>query len=535
MGRCIENIGRLAVSMSLVACASPDRENPLDPARATRIEMSNPVFEDGSILIQWRYISDGDGLKEFEVRKVVTEGDIFPALGAQTETIFSGSMSREVPAFTETIEVGRAPASLSASADWQTGTYRDTSVIVGARVLYQVVALDGAGARLSSATAAIEIEGTRFKLPVADHRLLNIQLTWENTPATAVGFEVRRTPDGGTAVTVFSTDDSTVRRFDDNDLSGNTVYKYELITHLTGGSSITSSSVEAGVFIYAGTRGTEEVSAGSRLGLAGNKAVLMEPGSLTLWNAIKVIRDRPVAESNPPLSLPEFDPSTGSVTGSHFAMTGLQFVVAGLTATTGEVAFSAFGYLQSVLTRRDAGTARWPARGATRTGLTALFPAYWLGENGWLLFAGSAIRRLGDDYAEIEQIEITTGEPIDIEFNAGAFWIAYPNRLLKANGFRLEDIVAWDEVALPEAMTITAISRFDTDRIVVLDGVNARIYLLDGDGSVVLSWAAEGDRLEQGDIGLGDISQEPGQAVLVSDGLGIVHTYNSEVIPLSIN
>ena len=159
----------LIISLStllLAACTSPSRENPVDPFVAPLIEMSEPVLDNGTILVQWRYLSEGDGFIAFDVRKVATLGDIFPSVQRQyalLETPQSGGLEVDQGIIVTTTGprlVGRVDRSeLDVSSGWHTASLRDTEVAVGVRILYQVGAVDASGDFLSADIAAIRVEG----------------------------------------------------------------------------------------------------------------------------------------------------------------------------------------------------------------------------------------------------------------------------------------------------------------------------------------------------------------------------------------
>ena len=60
-------------------------------------------------------------------------------------------------------------------------------------------------------------------------------------------------------------------------------------------------------------------------------------------------------------------------------------------------------------------------------------------------------------------------------------------------------MTAWETVSVPEGITVQAIEPF-RDKVVILDGLAGTMYLMEPDGSVLLSWAAPGDGHETGDI-----------------------------------
>ena len=55
----------------VTACAESARENIVDPVVAPTIEMSAPVLDGGTIVIEWRYLAQGDAAAEFLVFRIV--------------------------------------------------------------------------------------------------------------------------------------------------------------------------------------------------------------------------------------------------------------------------------------------------------------------------------------------------------------------------------------------------------------------------------------------------------------------------------
>lgn len=224
----------------LTSCAESVRENIVDPVVAPTIEMSAPVLDGGSVLVEWRYLAEGSSLSEFRVTRTV---------GEVTE------------------EIGRVAASAATGSEWQTVSLRDSSLVAGVRVTYQVTAVLSNGASSSTASNSILIEGAKLELLGYDSNNFGIRLAWSGVASGAIGSEIRRTAADGSAETVFATDDVTVSAFDDRSIEGNTAYTYELITLLDGGGALGSATVEAVRYYHFRTNTVGNTLGASRRGL----------------------------------------------------------------------------------------------------------------------------------------------------------------------------------------------------------------------------------------------------------------------------
>ena len=117
------------VTILLIAgCAGTERENIVDPVNTPTIEMSALVVDDdGSILIEWRYLDDGSAIVAFRVTR---------ALGPE----HSDPRQR-----LQSIELGRVSVAAATDGGWQTASLRDTSLVAGVEVTYQVTGILGTG------------------------------------------------------------------------------------------------------------------------------------------------------------------------------------------------------------------------------------------------------------------------------------------------------------------------------------------------------------------------------------------------------
>ena len=55
-------------------------------------------------------------------------------------------------------------------------------------------------------------------------------------------------------------------------------------------------------------------------------------------------------------------------------------------------------------------------------------------------------------------------------------------------------------MSIQNLSTITAISRYGTDKLLILDGSSKKIHIINDVGEVLLTLDAQGEGLEQGDI-----------------------------------
>lgn len=476
---------RAALVIVVCACADPPRDNVFDPVNTPTIEMSAPVQDGTTVLIEWRYILEGQPV-DFEV-------------------VRSSSTSNAIEDWPATV-VGRVSA--SPTPDWATATVRDTSITYGATFLYQVRALASEGGILTTATKEFFAQGTLLD-SVADPDRLVIELSWSNVPEDVVGFELSRATTSSGPEVIFSSQDASDRRFTDMDFEGNTVYSYELRTVLPNQVSFTSTTVQPGMFMSLPPE-VVDVRAGERLLLADTWPVILSSSTAL------VVRTG-VGRYNA-IDLSDLDLATASVEDTSIDSPGGVMVCA-FSRETDEVVMVSVSTVApevgaplppSVVEASE----RWPSSGGTRTGVAKMGhePAV----AGYLLFSGTELRRLALDFALEEETTIQTGEPIDIDYQNRSIWLAYPDRLLKSTPLVTLSDLTWEEIPLPEGTVITSIHTFwPNERMLMLDGVNAKIHLLEASG-IVLSWDAIGTNLEQGEITERVVSG----VVVQSDGRG---------------
>ena len=105
---------RAALVIVVCACADSARENVFDPVNTPSLEMLEPVLDGGSVLIEWRYLSETASVTEFRVARIVLE---------------------------DTTVIANLPVT-AASPDWQSVSFRDSTVAYGQNLTYRVAALN---------------------------------------------------------------------------------------------------------------------------------------------------------------------------------------------------------------------------------------------------------------------------------------------------------------------------------------------------------------------------------------------------------
>lgn len=173
---------------------------PPRPGQRSYLRDVDTYIDARTILLQWRYFVEGDALAAFDITRS-SEG-VSTTIGTIAVTPSSG---------------------------WQNASFRDSVFIAGVEVQYQVLARDPSGVVTAVASGRIRVEGTVISA-VKDPENLRIRLTWADEPPGTTGYEVLRSGE-----VIFSTDDPTIRTFDDESMEGNTVYNYQVRTYLPEG------------------------------------------------------------------------------------------------------------------------------------------------------------------------------------------------------------------------------------------------------------------------------------------------------------
>lgn len=479
------------VLIVFAACADPEIRTFVDPVSTPTIEMSAPAHIDGAVLLHWRYLAAGSDLAQFRITRAT-----------QTHTSVLGTIAAK------------------ALPDWQEVSFTDSIFIAGAEVTYGVQALDLNGGVIGSESDRIRVHGTVLEASPDNDKLVNV-LMWKDVPPEAVGFEVWRTDTDGDRVSLLSTTNTVDRSFEDRPPMGNTEYQYAVNTRFGNGRQTSSDFVPCVLFAHSRTATAPSLPPTEKFVLYrdpnGSPRALAVGDHFILHNPPGPIVERLQ------LTLPQADARPLAVGGLFTNDTSLLNGVVGRNLSNTEVFISVYpspaeGQTQFVL--EPIATHRWPT---TKTGGAG---ATWAGgSSGRFVFYDGDLVRVLDETFQIEaEIEIEYGEPIDIDYQARSLWLAYPDRLLKSNDDPLRNgFERWSEVPIPPSITITAFSRYFEDKLLVLDGITAKIHVMDLDGRVLLTTDGLGSALERGDI-MFRIRSEGVPEVYLIDGQG--HMYH---------
>jgi hypothetical protein len=485
----------------LLSCSEAVRENIVDPVVAPSIEMSVPVLDDGTILLEWRYLSEDSDLTEFVVRRIVN-GDA--------------------------TEVGRFAAGLA--SEWRTLTTRDSTLVAGVDVTYRVTGILTGGSETSSDSKVFRMEGTELTIAV-DPRQQLIQLSWMDVPDGATGFSVVRRS-GEDSTIIYTSEDLSQTSFVDMPPLGNTHYTYEVVTHL-GEVSIVSNTQQGGLYLSIGSiklNGTTSlVLGGSTRG--GDSAIF------TLYfdsQELKAVYtgSKPIPEFYHDLTdniselvnVTKPDIEIGSISASHASQQDyfqgdevVQYTgwlsSGGSTATFSAYDFSLLGVDRSV---------SFAVSNATRTGISPF-------NRNSIAFAGTKLYTLNGNFDVIEELELPDGEePLDIHYASGSIWLAYADRVVKSVPTEsiLEDL-GWQTAYSAPSGGLVAIESYE-GRLVILDAISSSVLITDEDGMPLVSWPAIGSNLDEGGLAV-TLRDSPGDIyIFQADGVGGVHVFEAE-------
>ena len=222
------------------------------------------------------------------------------------------------------------------------------------------------------------------------------------------------------------------------------------------------------------------------------------------------------------ISLSDYDPASLSASAVLFRDPQHRFCFGGMNRT-GDTAFLAVFPGWSVGVPPNV-VLTWPSSGGSRTTVTYVrTDDAGLVRSGRIIFCdGAVIRILDEDLAVIEEATIDSGEPIDIGYMDGSIWLAYPDHLLKSNRIAGSDVItSWETVPIPAvtALGLTLFRGFFDDKLVVLDGVNESIYILNPAGEIMVTLEVGGRDLERGDVMQWTLANGVNHILLV-DGIG---------------
>lgn len=470
----------------VIGCGSPDHSNPLDPTNQPVIEMEDPVLEDGGVVIRWRYFLSGSSTAEFRVRR--TADDV-------------------------TVTIGRVSVAPGSVSTWKSGSLTDSTVVAGTRVSYSVEAVDKDRTVTAAASRQFELAGVALTV-LRHHEDLVLDLTWSRPPPGTIGFRVLRSIDGGDEETLIETSETSMSSYRDSISIGNVPHTYVLESLLSSDVVVRSSRETAMLFEFEpstwqagdGGRGFDryELINGWGFGLGTSSA------SMSLWPCIQdelncTAREYDVPiDDYLPLSL-NFAPAyPGSGAFAHVAVgSSLDGSRAFLVAQPeGGAILDANGGLIDFVTYPAVDRVDWPSEAPGRLLVT------WAGDFGQSNTSAILVREGGEILIFDEQLErrgqfaMPGGDPVDMDYADGAIWLAYQDHLIRSRVDPLSDPVPgpWERVDLPAGTSVTAITRFRNNKLVVLDGTNSKLLVFDESDRLRLTLDAPGQRLDSGDV-----------------------------------
>ena len=456
--------------LALVACSSPSRDNALDPLLSPAIELSAPIVDDGTILLRWRYYSEGSGLEQFEISR--TTADDSTVIGTLNVT---------------------------APIGWQSATFRDSLLVAGVAVEYRVAALSD-GLVTAVASGNITVKGTVIRA-TNDAPDLSINIEWSDAPPGVVGYELLRST-GNEQEVLFATQDITLISYRDRALAGDTPYEYRIRTLLSSGRTILSDPVRTSIFTHQWSEPTLGPSPGNRYvvyAAPGNIKALATGGQdpvIVRW-AFLINTD---GGTQYPVELPNSDTSTLNATQLSHPNPGFRGSIVGLN-TDGTVFLAVLEDIEG-----SGGTPNpipavyktWSATGSgNRTGVVWASDVF---RGRIVFFEGTTLRWLNEDIELIGETSLQTGEPVSIAFQSGALWLAYQDRLVRSNDtFMSAGVTEWEEFPLPVGVSVTSVASIFEDKLLILDGIAKKLYVMDLQGAILISWDARGTDITRGD------------------------------------
>lgn len=491
----------LAIATS---CADSTRENIVDPVVAPTVEIRPPVLDSGTVLVEWRYLSEGTELAEFRVTRT------------------AGSVTEEV-----------SRVQVTPTSDWQTLSIRDSTIVASRDVRYRVTGILADGSESTSASSSIRIDGTIVEPIAVDSDDLSITLRWTRPIEGTIGFDVIRTAPDGPEEIVFRTDDTSVRSYTDPVAEGDIRFGYELVTRLEGGGSIRSTIQTAGLFTFVSSVAVDTRRFGVRSLLYFDHSNIETTRILLLGvpplEFVGLLADLVLrAEPRYTWDHPSLVRSSVSVSGPTSGFKnrpepkGINYVLG--IQDDGNALFRASALdavSQPTWTWPPAIELTWPAPGATRTGVSLLGDKQTA--NTVITFVGTHLRVLDDSFDVVDEDNSLIEEPVDIDFVDGFVWLAFPSYLQKGMVSSSLSEMSWGRVDVPGGSEITAITQYK-DRLLILDGESRRISLMSSSGEILLTWGAKGTDPEFGDIGT-DLANA---RVYQSDRLGEIHVFQPQ-------
>ena len=415
--------------------------------------------------------------------------------------------------------------------------FQDLQPIAGEQAEYRVDLITGSGEPVRSRSFLLRVPGVLIQDAQPQEALSSIQLTWALVDEGILSYEVFRQIGDETPRSIYVPEDLSKTVFVDGPLIGNREYTYVIRSFLTGGRTLESRPQKVGLYPFVYSRAvTPAVADRVRLNWFGLTSVGVEMPMACVFSTSKIqihqLDYQVIAtqfdtgnkrtymigtDTNAEvvdLPFSDLNPITLSFTGPSAHQPNAPVFITGVDIGE-QVVVKAFvpSSPTSFYDTPVSASTPWPAEGKdVRTA------SYYSGSGHLFVSVGKLLKVFDKDFQEVGLVQLE-GIPYDLlEITGNMLWVSFPeeNRLMfgtiafDQDGRLLQPI--WQNVVLPSHARPMGLDFNVHEQVVVLDGGNNQVLILDSQGRSVthiedLIGPFDQDGKPEGDIMTGISSQ----------------------------
>ena len=424
--------------------------------------------------------------------------------------------------------------------------FQDLSPFAGEQAEYRVDLVMGAGESVQSRSFPLLVPGVLIQGAQADEAQAGVKLAWTPVDNGILSYEVFRKMDDEAPRSVYVSEDLSQRAFVDGPLIGNHEYEYVIRSLLAGGRVLDSRPQKVGFYSAAYSRAvTQSVSDRVRFSWFNLVSISAEIPMACVFGASKtqihqldyqvIVTPRETGNETTymigtganaevvDLNIADLNPATLSFAGPSAHQPNVPAFITGVDMG-GQVVVKAFAS-SSVASPYDTPisvTVSWSAEGQeVRTA------SYYAGSGHLFASAGKTLKVFDQNFEEVGAMQLEA-IPYDLLTVMGnMLWVSFPeeNRLMfgtfafDQDGRFLHPI--WQNVVLPSNARPMGLDFNAHEQIVVLDGENSKVLILDLQGELVthigdLIGPFDQDGMPEGDVMAGVSSQGKSSVYVVN-------------------
>jgi len=424
--------------------------------------------------------------------------------------------------------------------------FQDLEPVAGEQAEYRVDLITGSGESVRSRSFPLLVPGVLIQDVQPQEAHSSIQLTWTLVDDGILSYEIFRQIGNDTPRSIYVPEDLSKTVFVDGPLIGNREYTYVIRSFLTGGRTLESRPQKMGLYPSVYSRAvTQSVSDRVRLNWYGLTSVGVEMPMACVFGASKMqihqldyqvivtqfetgnqrtyMVGTDASADVVDLGFSDLNPTTISFTGPSAHQPNAPVFITGVNVD-GQVVVKAFAS-SSALSLYDTPVSvpgSWTVEGAdVRTA------SYYAGSEHLFVSAGKTLKVFDKDFQELGSVQLEA-IPYDLlEVTGNMLWVSFPeeNRLVVATiafdqSGRLLDPI-WQDVVLPSNTRPQGLDFNVHEQVVVLDGGNNQVLILDSQGRSVthiegLIGPFDQDGKPEGDIMTGISSQGKSSVYVVN-------------------